>query len=96
MIQREMVEEILNKQVRPLLHSHGGEAELVSVQEGVVSIRLLGCCAGCPSADLGSRSFIEETLRAELPDIQRVELEHGVDPQLLAAARNILSGSARG
>ncbi len=89
----EQVEQILDAQVRPVLRGHGGEVELTDCADGVVSIRLLGCCAGCPSADLGTRSFIESTLMAALPEVRRVELDSAVAPDLLAAARSILAGS---
>ena len=92
----EQVEQVLEAKIRPLLHSHGGEVELLDCMDGVVSVRLLGGCAGCPSADFGTRSFIEDTLRAELSGVCRVELDRAVDAELLDTARRILAGSAAG
>lgn len=92
----EKIEQILESRVRPLLHSHGGEVELLDCADGVVSVRLLGGCAGCPSADLSTRGFIEDTLRAGLPELDRVELDRAVDGELLEAARRILSGGRPG
>src|SRR6476620_30012 len=37
------------EEVRPYLQSHGGDVELVSLQEGVLRLRLEGSCSGCPS-----------------------------------------------
>lgn len=91
MTMKEKVEQVLDTQVRPLLHSHGGEVTLLDCADGVVSVQLSGACAGCPSADLSTRDFIEEALRAELPELRRVELEHAVDARLLEEARRLLS-----
>jgi Fe-S cluster biogenesis protein NfuA len=41
--------------VRPYLGSHGGDVKLLSVEEGVVLLRLEGSCQGCPSSKKGSR-----------------------------------------
>lgn len=84
------VEKVLEDKVRPMLHSHGGEVQLVACSGGVVSVELLGACSGCPAADLSTRGYIEDTLRAELPEIQRVELADSVSPELLEMARRIL------
>ncbi len=53
--------------VRPYLHEHGGEVEVLGVQHGVVRVRLLGACSGCTSAAETLRSGVEEALRENLP-----------------------------
>ncbi len=88
---RQRIETVLNEQVRPVLGSHGGQITLKGVQDGVVYVTLSGACSGCPSADLSTRGFIEDTLRAAVPEVERVELEHPVSDELLAFARRILS-----
>ena len=76
-----------------MLREHGGAARLLDCADGVVSVELLGACSGCPSADLSTRGFIEDTLRAELPEVERVELMNAVSPELLEMARAILHGT---
>lgn len=49
--------------VRPYLHEHGGEVEVLGVQHGVVRVRLLGACSGCTSAAETLRHGVEEALR---------------------------------
>lgn len=52
--------------------------------------RCKGACSGCPSADVTTRLFIEQTLQAALPDeIKKVELTQMVDPELLAFAKKV-------
>jgi Fe-S cluster biogenesis protein NfuA len=43
---------VLNEQIRPLLHIHGGEARIDAVDAGagVVDLELLGACACCALA----------------------------------------------
>lgn len=53
--------------VRPYLHEHGGEVEVLGVHSGVVRVRLLGACSGCTSAADTLRHGVEETLREHLP-----------------------------
>ena len=87
---RQEVERVLEEKVQPMLREHGGAVRLLDCADGVVSVELLGACSGCPSADLSTRGFIEDTLRAELPEVERVELMNAVSPELLEMARAIL------
>ena len=96
MNQREQIEKVLDDQVRPMLKAHGGDVKLIEVKDGVVFVNLLGACVGCPSADLSTKGFIEDTLKAATPEIQKVELEQNIDPEMVALARKILhSGGGR-
>jgi len=54
-------------QVRPYLHEHGGEVEVLGVQHGVVWVRMTGACSGCTSAAETLRYGVEEALREGLP-----------------------------
>lgn len=63
--------------VRPLARSHGGEIELVDVEEGVVSVRLHGACHGCPSSTATLRGGIERMLADKLPGFVRLEVVGG-------------------
>lgn len=54
-------------QIRPYLHEHGGEVEVLTVQHGVVLVRLTGACSGCTSAAQTLRHGVEEALRENLP-----------------------------
>lgn len=90
MLTTSYVEDSLERNVRPILAAHGGAVRLVGIQDGVISVELSGACAGCPSADLSTRGFIEDTLQSELPEIQRVELSSPVPDELLSFAYRVL------
>ena len=60
------------EEVRPALQMDGGDVELVGVDGGVVSVRLLGACGGCPMATMTLVGFVEERLRQRVPEIRSV------------------------
>ena len=68
---KEKVEAALAK-VRPALQADGGDVELIDVNEGVVSLKLKGACAGCPMATMTLRQGIERVLREQIPEIKEV------------------------
>src|SRR5215210_2791952 len=70
----ELVEEAL-EQVRPYIHSHGGEVELLAVEDGVVRVRMSGACHGCAASAMTLQRGIEEALRAGYPGFREVMAE---------------------
>jgi Fe-S cluster biogenesis protein NfuA len=58
--------------LRPAMQADGGDIEVVSVEAGVVSVRLRGTCLLCPSASLTMRYAVERTLRDRFPWIIQV------------------------
>ncbi|MEW6338557.1 MAG: NifU family protein [Acidobacteriota bacterium] len=59
-------------EVRPALQMDGGDVELVQVRDGVVEVRLLGACGGCPMATMTLVGFVEERLKMRVPEIRQV------------------------
>ncbi len=45
---QKQIKELIDTKVNPLLASHGGSCELISVYDAVAIIRLKGGCQGCP------------------------------------------------
>lgn len=68
---KEQVEKVLEK-VRPSLMADGGNVELVSVEDGVVTVRLQGACHGCPMSQMTLKHGIERILMQEIPTIKEV------------------------
>lgn len=70
---RERVEEAL-EQIRPMLRADGGDVELIDVtDEGLVRVKLIGACGGCPIAMMTLKEGIERLLKEEVPEVQAVE-----------------------
>jgi Fe-S cluster biogenesis protein NfuA/nitrite reductase/ring-hydroxylating ferredoxin subunit len=68
------------EEVRPYLESHGGDVELLSVEDGVVRLRLEGSCSGCPASSATLKLAIEEAIRAAAPEVEAVEAEGVAEP----------------
>lgn len=65
--------------VRPYLHSHGGDVELLEIADGAVRLRMTGSCHGCPSSSATLKSTIEQALFESAPDIAALTVEGVTD-----------------
>ena len=68
---REKVEEVLG-QIKPSLQADGGDVTLVDVKDGIVEVKLVGACAGCPMSRLTLKNGIERVLKEQIPEIREV------------------------
>ena len=68
---REKVEEVL-AQVRPHLQADGGDVELVEVNDGVVRVKLVGACGGCPMSRMTLEGGIGRVLKQQIPEVKEV------------------------
>lgn len=66
------VHTLLEETINPAMASHGGVAELVSVEDGVAYLRLGGGCQGCGMASVTLSQGIEAVLREEVPELTGV------------------------
>ncbi|GAC1637972.1 MAG: NifU family protein [Ktedonobacteraceae bacterium] len=66
--------------VRPYLKSHGGNVELVKVEEGIAHLRLEGSCNGCPSSTMTLKLAIEEAIYKAAPDLDGLQVEGVTEP----------------
>jgi Fe-S cluster biogenesis protein NfuA/nitrite reductase/ring-hydroxylating ferredoxin subunit len=71
--------------VLPYLESHGGNVQLLGVDEGIVRLRLEGSCAGCPSSSMTLKLAIEDAIFKAAPDIEEVRAEGATSPEAPAA-----------
>ena len=64
------------EKTRPYLKSHGGNVELVGIdQPGVVRLRLQGSCHGCPSSAMTLKLAIEQAIQEAAPDVTAIVVE---------------------
>jgi len=66
------IHKALEKDVLPMLESHGGGIEIVDIKKTDVLIRYYGACQGCPMAATGTLQAIEYTLREKIDE--RIEV----------------------
>ena len=69
---KERVEKVIDK-IRPVSQADGGNIELVDVVDGVVQVKLMGACAGCPGAQMTLKMGVEKALKEEIPEVKSVE-----------------------
>ena len=85
------IETVLDEKVRPALRAHGGEIAADRLEDGVLYVKLLGQCAGCPSADLTNETLVEAALTAALPDlVRKVVAVQAVSDELWEQAKRLL------
>ena len=63
--------------VRPFLAQHGGDVELLGIDDdlGAVKLRLLGSCDGCPSSALTLQGAVETVIFEAAPEIAHIVVE---------------------
>lgn len=71
--ERSVAEAALDE-IRPYIHSHDGEVELLDVEGGVVHVRLAGACAGCTASAITLRHGVEEALAEHVPGFVALEV----------------------
>jgi Fe-S cluster biogenesis protein NfuA/nitrite reductase/ring-hydroxylating ferredoxin subunit len=68
--------------VRPYMESHGGNVELLSLDDGVARIHLRGSCSDCSASSVTLELAIKQALEDAAPDLAGLEVE-GVAPQTM-------------
>ena len=85
------VEKVLDEKVRPSLRAHVGEIQVDHLEGRVLYVKLLGQCAGCPSADLTNETLVEAEVVKALPElVQKVAVIQTVSDELWEQAKRLL------
>ncbi|AYD41107.1 NifU family protein [Clostridium fermenticellae] len=87
----EKISKVIDEKVRPYLSGHNGDIEVLDFENGILKIKLLGKCSGCLSAKYTVEEIVETSLKAEIPEIKKVELVDYLSDETLDMARKILS-----
>lgn len=62
------------EELKPHLRADGGDIELVDVTEdGIVMVRLLGACVGCPMRQMTLTHGVTRFLKKQVPEIKEVQ-----------------------
>ncbi|OIQ16813.1 MAG: hypothetical protein BM556_14220 [Bacteriovorax sp. MedPE-SWde] len=80
------VEAILDEQVRPALAAHGGNVEVVDIDNNKLFIRLQGGCQGCTSSSATVKDGIQRLIQQKFPEIEEIvdltDHESGENPYM--------------
>ncbi|KAJ52009.1 Fe-S cluster biogenesis protein NfuA [Clostridium tetanomorphum] len=85
------VEKTIDREIRPYLREHYGDIQLLDIKNGIVQIKLIGQCSGCPSAKYTVEDVIETKLKERFAEVKKVVLINEVSEDLLDMARKILN-----
>lgn len=76
------IKKTLAERVAPLLAIHRGGSEMASFdgENGILTIRFLGTCVGCPMSTMTLKMGVEQEILDAVPEVQEVRAE-GVDEE---------------
>ncbi|HEY3727780.1 MAG TPA: NifU family protein [Solirubrobacteraceae bacterium] len=66
--------------IRPYMESHGGNVELVALEEGVATLALQGSCNGCAASRATLELAIKQALDEHAPDLAGLEVQGVTEP----------------
>jgi Fe-S cluster biogenesis protein NfuA/nitrite reductase/ring-hydroxylating ferredoxin subunit len=66
--------------VRPYMESHGGNVELLGIEDGIARLRLEGSCSGCAASLSTLELAIERALEETAPDLLGLDVDGVVAP----------------
>jgi Fe-S cluster biogenesis protein NfuA len=61
--------------VRPYLESHGGNMELLGIEDGIARLRLQGSCKTCPASAATLELAVKQALDEAAPDLEGLVVE---------------------
>lgn len=83
----EMIEELLETRIRPHVQADGGDIKFVGYDEGIVTLKMEGACASCPSSSATLHGGVERMLQHYIPEVIGVVQDQGDDFGLLQPSR---------
>ena len=60
------------EEIRPFLKSDGGDIALLSIEDQIVKVQLMGACVGCSVNQMTLKQGVELTIKKYAPEIQEV------------------------
>ncbi|KAL0420157.1 UNVERIFIED_CONTAM: NifU-like protein 1, chloroplastic [Sesamum radiatum] len=84
------VDKVLDN-VRPYLIADGGNVDVISVEDGVVSLKLQGACGNCPSSSTTMKMGIERVLKEKFGDAIK-DICQVYDEQILETTVEAVNG----
>lgn len=67
------IKDMLDTRIRPMVQEDGGDVIFEKFEDGVVYVKLIGSCTGCPSSTATLKGGIENMLMHYIPEVEAVE-----------------------
>lgn len=81
------VRQVIDGEVGDYIRSHGGQVDVVRVQNDEVEVRLSGACSHCPASDVTLTERLEVGIRGLYPAFRGLTAQNEPGP---AAGRRLL------
>lgn len=65
------IKSIIDK-INPYIISDGGNLEYIKYENKIVYVRLSGACANCSMIDITLKDGIEQLIKNEIPEVEKV------------------------
>ena len=85
------IEQALDERVRPYLLDHEGDIKIVSCEDGILHIQLIGQCCGCPAAAMTTENVVKKEMLEAMPELKDVILDDGITEDMIAFAKQFLN-----
>lgn len=83
----------IDEMIRPAIQGHAGDIELISFEDGIVTVKLTGTCVGCPSKQFTLKAGIERLLTEEFAgivnEVQLLEDKETVVESIVTTAKEL-------
>jgi len=69
------IKQLLDSRIRPAVAQDGGDIlfDAFDEESGVLTLRMRGACAGCPSSAMTLKAGVEQMMKHYVPEVTRVE-----------------------
>jgi Fe-S cluster biogenesis protein NfuA/nitrite reductase/ring-hydroxylating ferredoxin subunit len=78
--------------VRPYMESHGGNVELLAIEDGVARLRLEGSCKSCRASSSTLELAVRQALQEWAPDLLGMDVEGVVEEDVSGVALPMMNG----
>jgi NifU-like protein len=68
-----LIEDVIDREIRPALRQDGGDLELIDVDGNTVKVRFRGACSGCIISEITLKDVVEARLKENVSEDIRVE-----------------------
>lgn len=66
------IEKLFDQQIRPALAQHGGNVEVIDIDNNKLFVKFYGGCQGCSSSKATLKGGIEQLVKQNFPEIEEV------------------------
>lgn len=70
----ELIKDVIKTKIRPVLVLDGGNIEFVDYTNGIVTVKLLGACHGCPLSALTLKNVVLSSIQETVPKVTSINV----------------------